>query len=62
MIIGLDNVEIAGIDKTVDLSNHKPKDEKYVTAVDHRIDLLITNDIQIAQYFSDNGITALVKV
>ena len=62
MVIGLDGVDIGIVENTIDLSEHKPKDEKYVYAVDHKVDMIVTEDRNTAVYFRENGIAALLKV
>lgn len=62
MVIGIDNVQLSGIGSYTDLSKYSDKDEKYAQAVDHKIDLIITDNKEIANYFRDNGIAAFLKV
>ena len=62
MTIGLDGVAIDDVHIAVDLATHKDKNEKYVYAVDSKIDVIITDNEAVAQYFKANGIVALLKV
>lgn len=62
MIIGIDNVDIELCDNMVDLSEHVPDDEKYVYAVDYRVDMIITIDKETAEYFKENGIPAYLEI
>jgi len=62
MIIGIDNVDIDLCEAQVDLSEHIPDDEKYVYAVDNRVDMIITIDRETAEYFRENGIPALLEI
>jgi rRNA-processing protein FCF1 len=62
MKIAIDNVEVDLEEEKIDLSRYTAPDEKYVHAVDNKVDMIITNDKRIADYFRDNGIAALIKV
>lgn len=61
MTIGVDNVTLCTEDKTVDLSKYEDIEKKYVEAVDHKIDMIFTNDRKVADYFRDNKIPAFVE-
>lgn len=62
MKIGIDNTQIDLSDERVYLGQYIELDEKYVHAVDNKIDVLITTDKKTAQYFTENGIPSLVML
>ena len=62
MVIAIDNVNIQGFDNPIDLGHYKQDDEKYVHAVDHKVDFLISNNTSTAEFFRENGIAVLLKL
>ena len=61
MKIGIDNLSINIEQDTIDLSKYNELDEKYVHAVDSRIDILFTSNEDTAKYFEANGIVSFVR-
>lgn len=61
MVIGIDNVEFDSKDTVVDLSEYTDLEEKYVIAVNNKVDMLITSDKETGDYFKSNGIATFIK-
>ena len=61
MIIGLDNVDIDTKEKVVYLGHYVNNDDKYVAAVNAKVDVVITDSTDRATYFKENGIHALIQ-
>ena len=63
-VIGLDKDTSIGYmeNRTVDLGKYNDLDEKYVHAVDNKVELIVTKDRAVAEFFKKNGISALIKV
>lgn len=62
MNIAIDGVDIELDESIIDLSNVVDTDEKYVIAVDYKIDVLITSVYDTAEFFSENGIKTYLEI